>query len=281
MEANKILNSDFLDILFEGRNKEYGAYDLRRSYNRRMWRALLIVALLLAGIGVAAILNKTLKPEKSTEDVQIAEVTIQEIQQEQKKDEPPPPPPPPPPKQAPPPKVEMKAFTPPKVVKDEEVKEPPPAVEELKEVKIGAVNQEGIKDVGLAIPPPSQVDAGKGIVEVKKPEPEPEIFTKVEIDASYPGGASAWRNFLERNLRGETPVDNGAAPGNYTVIIQFVVDVAGNVSDIKPLTNLGYGMEQEAVRVLKRSGKWKPAIQNGREVKAYRKQPITFQVLEQ
>lgn len=279
MEANKILSSDFLDILFEGRNKEYGAYELRRSYNRRMWRALIFVALLLAAIGAAVVLNKQLKPKQTAEDIKMQEVTIQEIQQEEKKDEAPPPPPPPP-KQEPPPKVEMKAFTPPKIVKDEEVREPPPAVEELKETKIGTINQEGVKDIGIAAPP-VVVDAGKGIVaEVKKPEPEPEIFTKVEIDAAYPGGASAWRSFLERNLRGETPVDNGASPGNYTVIIQFVVDVAGNVSDVKPLTSLGYGMEQEAVRVLKKSGKWKPAIQNGREVKAYRKQPITFQVLE-
>ena len=279
MEANKILSSDFLDILFEGRNKEYGAYELRRSYNRRMWRALIFVALLLAAIGAAVVLNKQLKPKQTAEDIKMQEVTIQEIQQEEKKDEAPPPPPPPP-KQEPPPKVEMKAFTPPKIVKDEEVREPPPAVEELKETKIGTINQEGVKDIGIAAPP-VVVDAGKGIVaEVKKPEPEPEIFTTVEIDAAYPGGASAWRSFLERNLRGETPVDNGASPGNYTVIIQFVVDVAGNVSDVKPLTSLGYGMEQEAVRVLKKSGRWKPAIQNGREVKAYRKQPITFQVLE-
>ncbi|MFV0604623.1 MAG: energy transducer TonB [Niabella sp.] len=280
MEPNKILSTDFLDLLFEGRNKEYGAYDLRKTYNKRIWMALGFTALAITAIAGAVLLKGSLKgPEK--EDVKMTEVTIQEIQQqeEKKKDEPPPPPPPPPPKQEPPPKVEKKAFTPPKVVKDEEVKTPPPAVEELKDTRIGTVDQKGVKDIGL-VTPPVVVDAGKGIVEVKKPEPEPEIFTKVEIDAAYPGGAGAWRNFLERNLRGETPVDNGASPGTYTVIIQFVVDVAGNVSDIKPLTSIGYGMEQEAVRVLKKSGKWKPAIQNGREVKAYRKQPITFQVLE-
>ena len=62
-------------------------------------------------------------------------------------------------------------------------------------------------------------------------------------------------------------------------MIQFVVDVEGNVSDIKPLTNHGYGLEQEAVRVLKKAAKWEPAIQNGVKVKAYRKQVITFQVL--
>ncbi|GAB3019437.1 hypothetical protein GCM10027051_25660 [Niabella terrae] len=104
---------------------------------------------------------------------------------------------------------------------------------------------------------------------------EPEIFTKTEFDARYPGN---WRSFLEKNLNGQISVDNGAPPGNYTVIIQFIVDLEGNLSDIKALTNVGYGMEEEAVRVIKKSGKWKPAIQNGREVKAYRKQPITYQV---
>ncbi|MCH5683060.1 energy transducer TonB [Niabella sp. W65] len=103
-------------------------------------------------------------------------------------------------------------------------------------------------------------------------------FTKVEIEAAYMGN---WKSFLERNLVGEVPVDNGAAPGKYTVIIQFVVDVDGSISDIRPLTNLGFGMEQEAIRVIKKSGKWKPAFQNSQEVKAFRKQPITFQVVEQ
>ncbi len=108
-----------------------------------------------------------------------------------------------------------------------------------------------------------------------------EVFTKVEKDASYPGGAGAWRNFLEKNLKGETPVDNGAPAGNYTTITQFIVDKNGNVSNIKSLTSLSYGMEAEAVRMVRLSGKWKPAIQNGREVTAYRKQPITFQIVEQ
>ncbi len=278
MDPNKILKTDFLDLLFEGRNKEYGAYDLRKTYNRRMWMALGITALIFAVVAGLSLAKSSLDKNK-TEKFKISEVTIQDIQQEKKKEEAPPPPPPPPPKTEPPPKIEMKAFTPPKVVKDEEVKQPPPAVEELKETKIGTINQEGVKDVGI-VTPPAAIDAGKGIVEVKKPEPEPDIFTKVEIDASYPGGTGAWRNFLERNLRADVATENGASPGTYTVVIQFVVDKEGNVSDVKPITSVGYGMEQEAVRVLKKSGKWKPAIQNGREVKAYRKQPITFQIQE-
>lgn len=279
MEANKILSADFLDILFEGRNKEYGAYDLRKTYAKRLWMALGITALAAVAIALAVFLRSTLQKEDVLK-AKMTEVTISDIQQEEKKEEKPLPPPPPPPKQEPPPKIEMKAFTPPKVVKDEMVKEPPPAVEELKDTKIGNVNQEGAKDIGI-VAPPAAIDEGKGIVEVKKPEPEPEIFTKVEIDASYPGGPGAWRNYLERNLRPDVATENGAAPGTYTVLVQFVVDKEGNVSDIRPLSSVGFGMEAEAVRVLKKSGKWKPAFQNGREVKAYRKQPITFQILEQ
>lgn len=276
MEANKILSTDFLDLLFEGRNKNYGAYELRRTYTKRLWTALLCTALAVAAIAGAVILKSKLTPKEDPNAVKIKEMTIQEIKEEKPKDEPPPPPPPPPPKAVEPPKIEMKAFTPPKIVRDEEVKEPPPAVEELKDTKIGTINQEGIKDVGI-VTPPAAVDAGKGIVEAKPVEKEPEIFTKVEVDAAYPGN---WRSFLERNLDGQVAVDNGAAPGRYTVIIQFVVDVEGNVSDVKALSSVGSGMEQEAIRVIKKSGKWKAAIQNGKPVKAYRKQPITFDVTE-
>ncbi|MCH5719982.1 energy transducer TonB [Niabella hibiscisoli] len=105
----------------------------------------------------------------------------------------------------------------------------------------------------------------------------PEVFTNVEVDAKYPGN---WRSFLEKKLNGQVAVDNGASPGNHTTVIQFIVDTKGNVSDVKALTNVGYGLEEEAIRVIKQSGKWKPAIMHGKPVKAYRKQPITFQVTE-
>lgn len=105
----------------------------------------------------------------------------------------------------------------------------------------------------------------------------PEVFTRVDIDAKYPGN---WRSFLERSLDGQVAVDNGAGPGTYTIIIKFIVDSEGNVSDIEGLTNVGYGMEQEAIRVIQQSGKWSPAVVDGQPVKAYRKQPITFQVTD-
>lgn len=273
MEANKILSADVLDLVFEGRNKDYGAYDLRKTYNRRITRALIITAsvaiLALGGSFLASAMKG-----KDDKKVKMNEMTIQDVKQEEKK-EPPPPPPPPPPKQEPP-KVEMKQFTPPVIKKDEEVEKPPPPQEELKEAKIDVVNQEGIKDEGIVAP--TVIDEGKQIVEEKPVEDENKIFDKVEIEASFPGGDAKWRRYLEQNANGQVATDNGAPEGTYTTVVQFVVDKEGNISDVRALTNHGYGMEQEAMRVIKKGPKWTPAVQNGRQVKAFRKQPITFQV---
>jgi len=273
MEANKILSADVLDIIFDGKNKDYGAYELRKTYNRRITRALIITGSIALLALLSSILSSTLK-EKSDKKLKMNEMTIQDVKQEEKK-EIPPPPPPPPPKQEPP-KVEMKQFTPPVIKKDEEVEKPPPPQEELKEAKIDVVSQEGIKDEGIAAP--TDIDQGKQIVEVKKEDDENKIFDKVEIEASFPGGDSKWRQYLERNANGQVATDNGAPEGTYTTVVQFVVDKEGNISDVRALTNHGYGMEEEAIRVIKKGPKWSPAVQNGRQVKAYRKQPITFRV---
>jgi len=272
MEINKILSSDILDLLFEDRNKAYGAYELRKTYKKRLTIALLCTAavalLALGGSFLASSLNK------NAGKVQVRELTLTELKQEEEKK--PEPPPPPPPKQEPP-KVEMTKFTPPKIVKDEEVKkeEIPPEVKDLEETKIDVKSQEGIKDEGLA---PAVVDEGKQVVEEKKDEDENKVFEKVEVEAQFKGGEREWRKYLERNLDPNAPVENGANEGTYTVTVQFIVDKEGKISDVKALTSHGHGMEEEAIKVIKRGPDWVPAIQNGRNVKAYRKQPITFVV---
>jgi periplasmic protein TonB len=271
MDANKILSADILDLVFEGRNKDYGAYELRKSYNKRIVGALIITG----SVALLALLGSVLASniQNNKNDLEIKEVTMQDIKQEEDKPEPPPPPPPKPPE---PPKIEMAKFTPPKIVKDEEVQEPPPEVKELEEKKIDVISQEGIKDEGIVAP--VEIDQGKQVVEEKKEDDPNKIFEKVEIEASFKGGEAAWRRFLEKNLNPSTPVDNNAPEGTYTVWVQFVVDREGAISDVVAQTKHGYGMEEEAVKVIKKGPKWEPAVQNGRKVKAYRKQPITFVV---
>jgi len=271
MEANKILSADILDLIFEDRNKDYGAYELRKTYNRRISRSLIItISLAILAIG-GSLLASTLKSNNNKKFKQ-QEINLADIKQEEKKDVPPPPPPP----KVEPPKVEMKQFTPPVIKKDEEVEKPPPPQEELKEAKIDVVNQEGIKDENIATP--TQIDEGKQVIEEKKEDDENKIFDKVEIEAGFPGGEGKWRQYLERNCNGQIASDGGAPEGTYTTVVQFVVDKEGNISDVRAITNQGYGMEGEAMRVIKKGPKWTPAVQNGRNVKAYRKQPITFVV---
>jgi protein TonB len=272
MDANKILNADILDIIFDGRNKDYGAYDLRKTYNKRLAIALMALAglilVLFAGYVLAgAIGNSNNKKKMDVTDVQLEDV------KEEKKNEPPPPPPP----KVEPPKVEMAKFTPPKIVKDEQVKEEekPPEQEKLEDTKIGTVNQEGIKDEGLAAP----VDQGKGVVEApKKDETDwDKTFTKVEIESDYPGGPAAWARYLGKNMRYPDDAVNNEIQG--TVVVQFIVDKEGNISDAEAISGpTEGGLREEAIRVIKKSGKWTPAVQNGRQVKSYKKQPVVFRL---
>jgi protein TonB len=272
MEANKILGADILDIVFEGRNKEYGAYELRKTYNRRLIISIVGMAALCALLFIGYILANTFSPEEEKAIV-VQDVQLEELKQEQKEE----PPPPPPPKPPDPPKVEMAKFTPPKIVKDEEVKEEekPPEQEKLEDTKIGTINQEGVKDEGIVAPPVS--DEGKGVVEAPKKVEEDwdKTFTKVEIESEYPGGAAAWQRYLIKTLRYPQEAQDNEIQG--TVVVQFIVDKAGMVSDVEAISG-PKELRDEAVRVIKKSGQWTPAVQNGRQVKSYKKQPIQFRL---
>ena len=101
-------------------------------------------------------------------------------------------------------------------------------------------------------------------------------FIKVEIEASYPGGVAAWKKFLEKNLDAGVTAKNDAPVGKYSAMAIFIVDKDGSLSDVKALTKFNYGIEDEMLRVISKSGKWTPASQDGKPVKAYRKQPLTF-----
>lgn len=91
-------------------------------------------------------------------------------------------------------------------------------------------------------------------------------------------GEGSWARFLRDNLNNDVGTDNGAPKGKYTVIIEFTIFEDGQLGDFKSITNYGFGMEEELIRVLKKSPKWRPAIQDGKFVKAKKRQPITFRI---
>jgi protein TonB len=278
MDANKIPDSNLPDIIFDSWNKEYGTNDPRKNYNTRMAFALILTVALLLLILFGNVFTNPLKSKEDKTGMIVQDVLPDEVKREAPKNETPPPPPPPPPKPEPP-KVEMAKFTPPKIEKYEEVKEDerPPEVEKPEDNRNGTINQEGIKDGSMVAPPAPASDEGKGVVEAprKVQEDWDKTFTKVEIESEYPGGTSAWQRYLNKHLRYPQETINNEIQG--TVVVQFIVDKEGVISGVEATCGPNELCEK-AIRVIRKSNKWTPAVQNGRQVKSCKKQPITFRL---
>jgi hypothetical protein len=106
--------------------------------------------------------------------------------------------------------------------------------------------------------------------------PKGQVNSEIKVDTSNFAATQWWRNHLQRWVNSEAPAENFAPTGLYTAVVQFLVSTDGIVSDIRPLTNTGYGTEEEIIRALLRSPVWEPSYVNGKAVKVYRKQPVTF-----
>ncbi len=97
-------------------------------------------------------------------------------------------------------------------------------------------------------------------------------------EAAYPGGDNAWLRFISKNVNTGVPIKNGAPNGTYRVMILFMIDKNGEIASMKPETNFGYGMEEEAMRVIRNSPHWNPLVSLGEAGNAWRRQPVTFVV---
>jgi len=268
MEVSTILSADILDIIFEGRNKKYGAYELRRSYSRRL-TVFITVILLLIGLLLSAYFLAGKPVIQTANAFEKSDPVLEAVQPEEEV------PPLPPPKQTPPPQqIETRQFTSQmRIVGEVKPEERPPEQGELEDTRIGTLNQDGLKDEGIVAPPIET--AGTGVIEAPKRKDDDldKVFLKVEIESQYPGGLSAWARFLRRNLQYPQAAADNEVQG--TVVVQFIVDREGVVSDVEAVSG-PQELRAEAVRVIKKSGKWTPAIQNNIKVKSYKKQPITF-----
>ena len=173
-------------------------------------------------------------------------------------------------------------FVTPRVVPNDQVKpdEVPPENKDLDNVKISTATKDGPIDDGVA-PGPASDGVDKGIVSKPKQEDDDNsMHLTVEIESQYPGGLPAWARFLYKNLHYPDEASSTGVQG--TVLVQFIVDRQGNVSDVEAVSGpTTGGLREEAVRVIKKSGKWIPAIQNGRNVKSYKRQPVVFQIADQ
>jgi len=271
MEANKILTADILDIIFEHMNKDYGAYRLRKEYNRRLRLALIITGLagifLIGGILIA----KAYENYRGKHQVVVADVNLMDV-----KDAPKPPPvvPPPPPPKVEPPKIEIKSFTPPKIVDKPDEKKEVKKQEDLDNTTIGHIDQAGLKAPDVVNPP--KVDVDSKVVSAPADD-DNKVFTKVEIEATFPGGDAKWNEYVRQTITSHMDElqDEGKSG---TCEVQFIVDKEGAVSDVTAMTMQGSKLAEIAVNAIRRGPHWTPAQQNGRKVKAFRRQKITFQM---
>ncbi len=270
MEKSSILSADILDILFDGRNKSYGAYELRKTYDRRIVYALSGTFLLCLFFIVSSILANGKKHAAQNEV--LTAVVLENFKEEVKQEIPKPVP-----KEMP--KIETMKVTIPKIVPDEQVKEDDIVKEtdKLDDVKIGTANVAGEKGDDVVAPPVET--NGIGVSAPKANKDIDEIYVTVQKQAEFPGGMAEWNKYLHHHLNADTPNDNGAPPADYTVTVSFIVDRYGRISDVKADNDPGYGTKAEAIRVIQKGPNWIPAEQNGHAVVYRQRQNITFRVI--
>ncbi len=256
------------EIVFENRNKAYGAYDLRTSYPKILTKALVIGTLLFVTFVVTPLVVARIKalnaPEKTEVDANLMEILEEEpIIEEVKENEPPPPPPPP---KEEPEQIEVIQNVVPEPKKEPKVETPPPPITKQLETTTGLVAQEGVKAPSYTPPPPPPSTGTKQTtVEVAKPAPSTtEVYTEVEQTAEFPGGINNFRNEVSNNFDASA-MEGGE--GTLKTEITFVVERDGSITQVKA-TGSNSDFNREAERTVKSiRKKWSPAKINGQPVR--------------
>ena len=271
----------WVDMVFAGKNKEYGAYQLRKGTSGRNIKSLLILVIAAALVG-GFLAWKVIEQKQAEEQQAYMEaMELAKLQQQAKKEE----------KKKEPvkPKIEPKKeipvaretqkFTAPVIKKDELVKEENQVKQMDKlddKVAVGTENKEGVKDrtveavrndIAVAAPPPPPAP---------KPEVSNKVFDVVEEMPSFPGGQGALMAFLSSNIKYPVVAQENGVQGR--VIVGFVVERDGSITDVKVMRSVDPSLDREAQRVVKSMPKWKPGKQNGSAVRVKYTVPVVFRL---
>lgn len=275
-EDNNYKSNPTLDeIVFENRNKAYGAYDLRTNYRSVLTKSFILgtILFLVAATTPFVIMKiKQMNAKEATEvnanliDILPEEQIIEEIKEEE------PPPPPPPPKEEPQQEVIQNVV--PEPVKAPKVETPPPPITKQLETTTGLVNQEGVKTPTYTPPPPPPGPTKSTTVEVKPQVSEQQIYTEVEQLAEFPGGINSFRSKVNGSF--DTSVMEGDE-GTVKTEVTFVVERDGSITDVKA-NGPNKDFNAEAIRTVKSiKNKWAPAKINGQAVRYRFRMPLTMQ----
>jgi protein TonB len=263
-----LLNGQWLDIVFEGRNKSYGAYEMRKKNQSTSALAFVIgavvFALAVATPKIAEFIGNSTSDDSATLNTKIT--TVKMPPKEKPKENLPPPPPPPP-------KVDQVKFVKPVVAKTEEVVEEIVQIKKIEDKKLGAETIKGDPDADLRLEPP-----GDGPKQAEVVEETNEIYNSagVEVKPDFPGGIAKFYNFIKNNYQAP---DEPGLKGQ--VFVSFVVEKDGTLTDVKVLRDVGFGTGKEAERVLRKSPRWTPAEQNGKKVRCSYQIPIKIETPEE
>ena len=276
MSKIDLISSDWVDLVFEGRNKAYGAYRLRKSTTKRNILAMVAVVLLL----IVAFIILTVKNFVDEQRAKVAMTQVAELtnyKQPEKKAEV---------KQK---KVEVEPervvervkssikFTAPVIKKDEEVKpdEELKTQDELMSTKtaIGTFDVKGNDDANGEVLKAKEVIAEP---EPPKHEEENKVFDIVEQQPMFPGGSTALMKYLSEHTKYPVVAQENGVQGRVTV--QFVVEKDGSISDVHVLRGVDPSLDKEAVRVVKSMPRWTPGKQNGINVRVNYRVPVLFRL---
>jgi len=264
------------ELLFYFKNKEYGAFQLRKKLNKYLLISMVLGFGLVFAVYFSPMLYFWLKGEDSVQ-IEVIPVTLTPTTE---LISPPPVLPeelPKPPAEEVPPKVATKRFVSPEIRPDEEVVDDdlPPTVEELQTAAPSVVTQEGTDDIyqDYVIPEPKPEPEPEPKPE-PKPEPERKVMTYVETWPSFPGGEQELFRFIRDHLQYPTMAVNAGIQG--VVNLQFVVDVDGSIDEITVVRGIGGGCDEAAVAVVEKMPKWVPGEQNGLPVAVRYNLPIRF-----
>lgn len=264
MDPKKLLTADYLDIIFDNRNKSYGGYELRKNYNRRLKKG---VGFLM--LGLASVVSFSfIRSDKAGALIEHNRpVTTTLIDLPPKPDVPPPPKAatPPPPPAAP---AMTKAFTEFKVKDDNDVKPDEMPTEVANITNPGSKNN----DSG-SIEPPASSGTGTGPAVAVAPPAKAEIPVFVEQMPAFEGDILA---YLAKNIHYPEAAREAGIQGR--VGIEFIINEDGSITDARVTRAIGAGCDEEALRVIKTMPKWKPGKQNGVATKVRFTQPITFRL---
>lgn len=264
------------EIVFENRNKEYGAYDLRHSYPRLLTRSFLVGTVLFLIMALSPFIYLKIKqltaPPKQEVDAKLINVLQEDKIIEQPKEKEPPPPPPPPKEEQ---KQEVIQNVVPEPKRAPKVETPPPPITKQLETTTGLNNVEGVKTPTYAPPPPPPSTGTKAAtVEVKPQAPTNEVYESVDQAADFgSGGISGFRNKFTENF--DSSVMEGGE-GTLKTEITFVVERDGSISSVKA-SGSNSDFNREAERAIKSiRGKWNPGKVNGQPVRSRFRFPVTM-----